>query len=67
MASLRQRNQQKFWQAIGTVQGFHGYLHNLEDVLKRTGMYKSFPHIDAMHIWLKSTETLLRNDIRNIP
>lgn len=30
----KQRNQQRMWQALGTVKGFHGYLHNSESVVK---------------------------------
>jgi len=63
----RQRKQQELRQAIGTVIGFHGYLHNLQACLKRTGEYKAYPMIDAMHEQLKSYEYHLRVTIKNIP
>ena len=63
----RQWQQRNLRQAIGTVKGFHGYLHNLKEVLKRTGEYKAYPMIDAMHEQLKSYEDHLRVTIKNIP
>lgn len=47
MSTLRSRKvsniqvlQRQLWQALGTVKGFNGYLHNLQHVVGRTCIYQ---------------------------
>lgn len=39
--SPKQEEQQKLWQALGTVLGFKGYLTNLNFVVCRTSIYQN--------------------------
>lgn len=64
--SKRQDKQHRLRRALGTVKGFHGYLHNLQSCLHQTGVYYRFETIELMHERLKIYEAELRKQLGNI-
>lgn len=74
MTSIKQREQQRLRQALGTVKGFHGYLHNLRYVVgactsKEELLFTSYwlnNDIDRLHYQLRITEEHIRRQLNNL-
>lgn len=70
-SSSKQKTQQELWQALGTVKGFNGYLHNLQHVVGRTIIYQNDKHrlntaILELMAQLKNTEQSIRIELSDL-
>lgn len=74
MSTLKQREQQRLRLALGTVKGFHGYLHNLHCVVaacipREELLFTSYflgKDIDTLSYQLKITEEHIRRQLRKL-
>ena len=74
MSTPKQHDQQRLRQALGTVKGFHGYLHNLRGVVavciqKEELLFTSYylnKDIDTLSYQLKITEEHIKRQLRNL-
>lgn len=74
MSTLKQSEQRKLRLALGTVVGFHGYLHNLRYVVSRCNpkeelsltSYFLNKDIDTLAHQLKITEDHIRKQLKNL-
>ncbi len=74
MSTSKQLEQQRLWTALGTVKGFHGYLHNLKQVVatctaKEELLFTSYflnRCIGMLHYQLEVTEEHIRKQLRNL-
>jgi len=69
--SGKQIEQQKLWQALGTVMGFQGYLHNLNYVVSRTCIYqydknKLSAAVLNLMAELKNCKEFIRCELKNL-
>ena len=63
--TARQKKQRAYYQALGTVKGFHGYLNNLQRTLKHTELpFFNFPEITALHHVLRIYEDHIRGQLQ---
>jgi hypothetical protein len=71
MPTLKQRQQQNLYRAIGTVKGFSGYLHNLQatvNLCPRLGIDKLFlkQDVNKLKNRLAILEEALRKEIKKL-
>lgn len=74
MTTPKQKEQQRLRQALGTVKGFHGYLHNLRNTVntctaKEELLFTSYwlnNDIDKLHYQLRATEDHIRKQLKNL-
>ena len=74
MSTLKQIEQQRLRQALGTVVGFHGYLSNLRSTVractaKKELLFTSYwlnNDIDKLHYQLRATEEHIRKQLKNL-